>query len=178
MTFQIRKIAWIILALTPILFWWEIYRATTTEYDENWGHFCLAVFISFLTFGILIFNRKDFETKLKRIIRIIAILFASPLTVALLVIYQETIPMRWKWTGSHSSDGKTYSDIKKRNYFKAENYLILNDLTPDSDTIKTVVSRNGEIEKIVRLEDGQEIELNNSILDSLTEKQRENLIEY
>ena len=68
--------------------------------------------------------------------------------------------------------------IKKRNYFKAENYLILNDLTPDSDTIKTVVSRNGEIEKIVKLENGQEDELNNSILDSLTEKQRENLTEY
>ncbi len=59
-----------------------------------------------------------------------------------------------------------------------KNCLFLNDLTPDSDTIKTVVSRNGEIEKIVRLENGREIELNNSILDSLTEKQRENLTEY
>ncbi len=89
-----------------------------------------------------------------------------------------TIPMQWKWSSSYIHDGKSYSDIKKRNYFKAENYLVLDDLTTNADTIMTVVTRNGEIEKIVRLKNGQKIELNNSFLDSLTEKQRENLTEY
>jgi hypothetical protein len=89
-----------------------------------------------------------------------------------------TIPMQWKWSSSHVKDGKSYSDIKKRNYFKAENYLILDNLTADADTILVVVTRSGEIEKIERFESGQRIELNNSILDGLTEKQREKLTEY
>ena len=174
------KISWLILCLTPILFWWEIYRASTTEYDENWAHFFLAVFVSLLTVGLLIFNRNSlqFRARLRQVIKLTSLLLASPITVGLLILYQMTIPMQWKWSGSHVNDGKSYSDIKKRNYFKAENYLILDDLTTNADTIKTVVTRNGEIERIVRLEGGQEIELKESILDELTEKQKQNLIEY
>ena len=86
--------------------------------------------------------------------------------------------MQWKWSSSHVKDGKSYSDIKKRNYFKAENYLIIDDLTTNPDTIMTTVTRNGEIESIVRLKDGQKIEVDKSILDELTEKQKKNLIDY
>jgi hypothetical protein len=56
--------------------------------------------------------------------------------------------------------------------------LILDDLTTEADTILVVVTRSGEIEKIERFEGGQRIELNNSILDDLTEKQRDKLTEY
>jgi hypothetical protein len=174
------KISWLILCLTPILFWWEIYRASTTEYDENWAHFFLAVFVSFLTVGILVFNRKSlqFKNKFILVIKLTSLLLASPITVGLIILYQMTIPMQWKWSSSHVKDGKSYSDIKKRNYFKAENYLILDDLTTEADTILVVVTRSGEIEKIERFEGGQRIELNNSILDDLTEKQRDKLTEY
>jgi hypothetical protein len=162
------------------LIWWEIYRASTTEYDENWAHFFLAVFVSFLTVGLLVFNRNSlqFKARFRQVIKLTSLLLASPLTVGLIVLYQMTIPMQWKWSSSHVKDGKSYSDIKKRNYFKAENYLILDNLTADADTILVVVTRSGEIEKIERFESGQRIELNNSILDGLTEKQREKLTEY
>ena len=175
-----RKVAWLVLCLTPILFWIEFYRASTTQYDENWAHLFAAVFVSFLTVGILIFNRKDFESipTQKKIVRMIALLFASPLTVGLLVLYQTTIPMQWKWSSSYVNNGKSYSEIKKRNYFKAENYLIFDDLITNSDTTITVVTRNGEIEKIVRLKNGAEIELDRSIFKRLTDQQRENLIKY
>lgn len=176
----LEKIAWTILCLTPFIFWWEIYRASTTEYDENWAHFFLAVFISFSTVGILVFIRKSllFTIKFRKIVKLTSLLLSSPLTVGLIILYQMTIPMQWKWSGSHVNDGKSYSDIKKRNYFKAENYLILDDLTEHADTIMTVVTRDGEIEKVMRLKDGQEIELDTSILNDLTEKQRKNLTEY
>ena len=174
------KISWLLLCLTPILFWWEIYRASTTEYDENWAHFFLAVFVSVLTVGLLVFNRNSlqFKVRFRQVIKLTSFLLASPLTVGLIILYQMTIPMQWKWSSSHVKDGKSYSDIKKRNYFKAENYLIIDDLTTNPDTIMTTVTRNGEIESIVRLKDGQKIEVDKSILDELTEKQKKNLIDY
>lgn len=174
------KIAWIILYLTPILFWLEIYWSWTTEYDENWAHFFRATFISLLAVGLLFLTRiKDKKIiNFQIITKIIIFLFSSPLTIFAIVIYSMIFSFQWKWSGSHVENGKSYSDIKKRNYFKAENYLILDNLTTNADTIKTVVSRDGEIEKIVRLKGGQEIELSNSFLNSLTDKQRKNLSEY
>jgi hypothetical protein len=88
----INKITWVILGLTPVLFWFHIYRASTTEYDENWFHFFVAILISFLTIGLLVFNRKDFESykKQKELIQIFSLVFASPLTVGLIIFYQMT----------------------------------------------------------------------------------------
>lgn len=176
----LTKIAWLILPLAPILFWIEIYRAWTTEYDENWAHFFSAIFISFLTIVLLIFTKIEHNAfiRLKIIFKASILLISSPLTVGAIILYLMIFPMQWKWSSSHVNNGKSYSDIKKRNYFKAENYLILDNLTSNPDTIMAVINRNGKIEKLIRLKGGQEIHLNKSILDSLSEKQRKNLTEY
>jgi len=176
----IRKIFWLIIGITPFLFWTEIYRASTTEYDENWAHFFLAVFISFLTVGLLIFVRNDFTTniKLKRFVKYFSILVASPLTVGLIIVYQMTIPMQWKWSSSHSNNGKSYSDIKKRNYFKAENYLIIDNLSSTPDTIKATVNRKGELKELVKIKNGMENKIELLDLNNLSDNQKENLMEY
>ena len=177
---RLKNIAWIIIGLAPIIFWFEIYRAWTTEYDENWGHFFLAVIVSFFTVGLLIFVRQDSSRKsaLKRIIKISAIALASPVTVALIVVYHQTIPMRLEWSGGYSDNGKSYSDEKRRNFFKAENILILDNYGEQPDTIKATVKRDGELEKLVRIQNGQEIPIETNKWERLSQKQKQILLEY
>lgn len=174
----LKRIVWLIIAFTPVLFWFEIYKAWTTEYDENWGHFFLSVIISFVTVGLLIAVRNDYlqTDKLKRSVRFFSILLATPLTVGIIILYQMTIPMQWKWSGSYIKDGQSYAYIKRRNYFKAENYLIIDNLSAEPDTIKAIVSRNGE--ELVRLKDGTEIKVQLTDLKKLTDRQLKKLREY
>ena len=177
---RLKNISWIVIGLAPFLFWFEMYRAWTTEYDENWGHFFLAIIISFITVGLLIFVRNDASNSsvLKRVIKLIAILLASPVTVGLIVVYLQMVPMRLVWSGGYTDKGKSYSDEKKRNFFKAENILIIDNPGERPDSLKAIVKKNGQLEMLVRINNGREIPISKAELEILTPKQRRILLEY
>jgi len=72
----------------------------------------------------------------------------------------------------------SYKYEKRRNYFKAENLLIIDNLETNADTIKAIMKRNGEIESLLRIQSGQEIKLNINELEFLSEKQITELTKY
>ena len=179
----IKKISWVIIGLIPVIFWLELYYSSTTEYDENLAHLFLAVLFSIVNVALLIYVRTDFsnQSTLKRVIRIYSIILGTPLTFGFIIIYLQTISMNFVSTSAYTkgpNGGETYLEEKRRNYFKAENTLILDNRSAHADTIKAVVTRSGELEKLVHFRNGQESTMEISELDKLTKKQREKLIVY
>ena len=82
------------------------------------------------------------------------------------------------YTSAYTKKGEAYEEEKRRNYFKAENLLILKNLGAKPDSIKATVKNNGELEKLVRVKNGKVILITKSDLSILTLKQNEVLFKY
>ena len=174
------KILWILVCLTPILFWFFIYQASISEYDDNWAFFFISFFVSIITAIELLILRKEDNVKYKnrKILRVYTNIFGTPIAIIFIWFYIDFIQMNFKWSSVHVNEGKSYSDHKSRNIFKAENLIVLNDLSNEPDSISSVIKRSGEIEKLFKHVNGRLIEISVSEIDYLTDKQKKALLEY
>ncbi|WP_303917906.1 hypothetical protein [Draconibacterium sediminis] len=174
------RILWILVCLSPILFWYLIYKASQSEYDDNWAFFFIAVFVSIGTvISLLTLRKLDKQNyRNRKVIRLYSNILGTPIAILFIWIYIDFIQMNYKWSSVHVNEGKSYSDHKSRNIFKADNLIVLDDLTDSPDSISSVIKRNGEIEKLFKHENGRLIEISVSEIDYLTEKQKKALLEY
>ncbi len=173
------KILWLIISIIPILFWYFVYKASITEYEENVIYFFLAVIISITTTICLILLRLfDTENFRKRkIIRIYSNLLGTPITVIALILYIENIQMSWKWNQHSSTEEHSYNITKRQNIFKSEYELILDKFSTNPDTIISNVKRNGDIE-IYKKINGKLSEISDEEIEKIKQKEYKKILEY
>src|SRR5690606_23059433 len=138
------------------VFWFFIYKAWTTEYDTNFGFLILAFFISvFTTIGLVYLIRKDFsKNTLKTFIKYFSLLLGTPIALIGLWIYVGIFHMNFISLGYSTKPNKTYQIEKFRNYFKAQNTLVDENLSQNSDTIVGIILRDGTVDQLFRVKMG------------------------
>ena len=86
--------------------------------------------------------------------------------------------MNFIYTSYSTRPNKPYQAEKYRNYFKAKNILINENLSVKPDTIVGIVLRNGTVDQIFRLKMGDTINLGHAEIEKLIKEQIRELTTY
>ncbi len=177
---RIYDILWLTLAGTTIVFGYYIYKSWTTEYDENVNALAIAVLISIFTTIVLVYLifKDSIKNKLKTCIKYFTIFCGTPITLLFFWTYIGIFQMNFIYTSYSTRPNKPYQAEKYRNYFKAKNILINENLSVKPDTIVGIVLRNGTVDQIFRLKMGDTINLGHTEIEKLTKEQIIELTTY
>jgi len=177
---RIHDILWLTIATTTIIFGYYIYKAWTTEYDENVNSLALAILLSVFTLIILIYLvRTDLgKNKLKTFIKYFTLFLGTPIALIYPWVYLTFFQMSFISMGYSTKPNKTYQVEKFRNYFKAQNILVDENLSQNPDTIIGVILRNGIIDQLYRVKRGDTMNLTRTDIEYLTKEQIKALTTY
>ncbi len=115
----------------------------------------------------------------KRIIQLNYILIVSTsITVVFIGIYGAFFQMSYGSSGSYGNNSVSYSFKKQRNFFKAHNILIIDNLSGRVDSLSSVIKKDGTIKKLYRHVNGKLIEISPIDIKFTYEKQKKALFEY
>jgi hypothetical protein len=177
---SLKNYFWISIIATTLLVWYFFYVAWTTEYDENANNLVYSILTSILNLILLLYldKKEQLKTTGKKLLKFLVILFGTPLTFIFVILYCSTLKMNYVTTTYSAKPKETYQVGKFRNLFKARNTLINKNLSKNLDTIVCEVKKNGNIQKLYRLKNGQKVAFNFTELKKLSEKQQKELISY
>ncbi|AXP81160.1 hypothetical protein CJ739_2079 [Mariniflexile rhizosphaerae] len=103
------------------------------------------------------------------------------LTIGVLVfigIYETFFRINYGSSYSYANKSLSYSFEKQRNFFKAKNLLVIDNLSGSIDSLSSVIKRDGTIEKIYRHEKGKLIEISPTDIKFTDEMQKKLLFDY
>jgi hypothetical protein len=176
----IHNILWSTLIVSVLTCDYFIYKSWTTEYDENVNNFALAALISFLNTALLIYLWRKSNSRSISIIfvKYFSLFLGTPITLTLLIIYINYIPMGFISSTYSTKPNRTYKADKYRNSFKATNILIDNNLSANPDTIVGIIDNDGNVIEVYRVKAGDTTDIKLSELTFLTDEQRKELLTY
>jgi amino acid transporter len=154
----IKNIIWFIATILPLTIWFLLYKAYNSDYDDNVTFLIQSILLSFLTIVILVFLYRIDRERFKKLkwLNTYIIMLGSPLTYFFAWAYMTFIPMSWQWTQDISKKDEKYSLSKYQNFFKTK--YVYHDGQFNSDTLIITVTRNDNVQSILILKDGQEME--------------------
>ncbi|WNH08689.1 hypothetical protein [Thalassobellus suaedae] len=104
--------------------------------------------------------------------------FLTISAIVIYVIYGAFFRMNYGSMGSYGNESISYSFEKKRNFFRAKNILVVDNLLGRVDSLSSVIKRNGTIEKLYRQENGELIEIHLTDIKLTDKRQKTALLEY
>ena len=113
---KLLRILWILVCLTPILFWYLIYKASQSEYDDNWAFFFIAVFVSIGTvISLLTLRKLDKQNyRNRKVIRLFSNILGTPIAIFFIWIYIDFIQMNYKWSSVFVNEGRYANFYEKK----------------------------------------------------------------
>src|ERR1043165_99009 len=148
------KYCWIYVAINPFLFGLCAFFVFSNVGSVRLEYMALAVVLAILNSAVLFLLRKDpSRTGLKKLIRWFSLLFATPITIVLLIFYSVIFEMT-PYSFSAAYGANPYSRLQCGNYFKVKNLIIIHE---ENDSIEATISKSERtLEKLVRIRNGQE----------------------
>ncbi len=178
--YRIYNFFWLVVTVLTFVFWYFIYKFSTTEYDENANNLAYAILSSVSTMFLLIYvkNNDKLQDQKKEIAFHFTFFLGTPIAFSYIIFYVGIFKMNYISTTISSKSNRSYKVEKFRNFFNARNTIITECYSQNPDTIVCIVKKNNSIKKLYKLKNGIETKIDLTEQKDLSKEQKNELTHY